>query len=110
MKNNFEIFPLNYRNCAFLVINKDFDSLSEKIFAINKELAQKKYVGNVIFNTLTSTCNKKKQYSKVYFNGSEIQLNSLIPLQFVNKKIQSIVTDYFNSNSYLLDNLPISIM
>jgi|GEM_PF-2245753 len=109
MRNNFEIFPLSYQNCAFLVINKDFNSLYEKIFAINKELAQKNYVGNVIFNTLTSTCNTKKQYSKVYFNGSEIQLNSLVPLKFVDTKIQTIVDDFFNSNSYLLDNLPISI-
>ena len=110
MSNNFEIFNLDFSDYGFLIINKDFNSLGEKIFDINKALLQKKYVGNVIFNTLTSTCNKNKQYSKVYFDGSEIQLNTLKPLHKVDKKIQSLVSNYFNVNSYLLDNLLFWIM
>ena len=108
--NNFEIFDLSFHDCRFLIINKDFVSLGAKLCYISKELAKEKYVGEVIFNTLTSTCNKNKQYSKAYFNGSEIEINSLKPLTKIDRKIRLLVSNYFRKNKCLLDNLPFSIV
>lgn len=110
MDATFEVFSLQSPNCRFLIINKDFNSLGDKLFYINKTLTQKKYKGDVIFNTLTSTCDRNRQYSKVYFDGTQIQLKSLTPLNIVDKNIEAMVNDYFSQNRALLESLPFSIM
>ena len=88
----FAIYDSPVEAYKYIIINKDYYAIGDKIAQINKELSLKKFSGNVLLNTRTSANKKMNQYSEVYFDGKRIIINTLKTIRTVDMEIKKIVS------------------
>jgi len=88
---------------GYMVFSASYQSPIDQLSDIEKDLAQKKYCGFVVFDLLLSSGNCDSRFQALYFDGKFLSLQSARVIENYKDRLKRISSKFYCKNFEKLD-------
>jgi hypothetical protein len=103
MEKHYHIKKLNSTDFKYVVISKNYFSISDYLNEVRADLKDKFYQGIVLFDCLLSK-GKSDRFLTAYFNGNSFDFNTFKSLESVNLDIHNVLDQVYSKNIEWVEN------
>lgn len=96
--SNFEILESPVDDYGFLVLSKNYESITDKFTLISKELNSSGFKGKVMLDYLLSKGSLKERFFEIYFNGKNFDVTTFKLVSNIDKSLEALSINYYNSH------------